>query len=1014
MGRRQSSRRRPVLRGAGVWSAGVWCAGILLPGLCHCRLRVRALSAAVRGPCLGHRVRAKCRHPAGIPARGSDAQGRRAARPLVWLPGRIRRHRRFAQPQLHRPLLGARRGRIGHRQQRCFVRGGYGLQFRGRARPPGRLRRHKLRGRLGRGDDLRAFEHGQSGLGAAPGGVHIGIDDLGFPVLPFVAAAAQRGAVVHFQHVAQAPVHACSLDLPNPVGVFLAAHDVGGHDDQQFGAAELLAVVAEEEPHPRQIAQQRHLAADHGGVLGDQAAEDDGLAAGRADGGLGRDGLDPRGADHLAGGGNRDRHTFFFRADLGFLGVDFHDHHSVRADARGDTQDQAHGFELDVVDLAGLADLGPGNARHTLANLDEGRLIVERHDLGPAEHVQSPALFQGANEHAHTFARCAEDETAVAQLAVDAPQAEMRDSLGADPSRNARPPLAAALPERLVVEGEAGVEGGRGDHLVGRDRVAQRIECGRRGGDNVAQQAAVEEHRVLQSQLEPQLFRVIEHHFGQDHLDHHHGRTLVELFDQAHDFVVEARRGTDDQAVADRLGHHDHLAFDLLKGAEQSGLDLLHLALALQELVDGRGHVDGRRVFQPVDDVLATAHVALVQAEEDRLDHLQVAARAGGDDAVGAHIHGEAQRHERAFALLGRGLHGRLVGRGLGEQRAEHLGQRGGIAVDDGKHLDLGLGRGQTVQLLHQRRNQLHAVRGCRDQERVGTHVGRHAHVRQDARAELAPPLAVDGHEPQHHRFLLAPGLRGLARRPRGSLAHDGLLEDRRDLVGHGVLKLKHAQLVDRLADRRIEPLDHRGHLFHVARAGLNNERIGTEIGHHQHARPEPFALLEKLFHGGLGRLGPCIAQAEHSKLRVRSHRTVELLHQLDHPPHVLRPADQQQGVGLDQRGNAHRPLARQVDFLIQRHEQLRQSQALHVAQVIHLHGRLGLGSQPLDLLDQFYQAFYVPPQAANHQHVEPFEQLHLHRSDQIGLFRLLLFAGRRLARQRFGALAFQRRLPTG
>ena len=115
----------------------------------------------------------------------------------------------------------------------------------------------------------------------------------------------------------------------------------------------------------------------------------------------------------------------------------------------------------------------------------------------------------------------------------------------------------------------------------------------RRGRDQVAQQAAIEQHRVLQAQLDTQFIAVTQRHFGDQHLDHHLRRRLVQLLDQLRDFVEVARRGTHDQAIADRFGHDDHFPLQILERIRLPGLGGLQLSLALQELVDGRGDVDG-------------------------------------------------------------------------------------------------------------------------------------------------------------------------------------------------------------------------------------------------------------------------------------------------------------------------------------------------------------------------------------------------------------------------------------
>ena len=91
-------------------------------------------------------------------------------------------------------------------------------------------------------------------------------------------------------------------------------------------------------------------------ALGDQAAEDDRLAARGADGRLRRGDVDARRADDLAGGGDRDGDAFGLGPDFRLLGVDLHDDQAVGADPRRDAQDQADVLQGDVVDLCRLVD----------------------------------------------------------------------------------------------------------------------------------------------------------------------------------------------------------------------------------------------------------------------------------------------------------------------------------------------------------------------------------------------------------------------------------------------------------------------------------------------------------------------------------------------------------------------------------------------------------------------------------------------------------------------------------
>ena len=70
--------------------------------------------------------------------------------------------------------------------------------------------------------------------------------------------------------------------------------------------------------------------------------------------------------------------------------------------------------------------------RHPLPDLDEGGLVVEGHDLRPLEDVHAMVFRQGAKHGGHVLAGGGEHQAAVAQRAVRAADAEVRDPLAAD------------------------------------------------------------------------------------------------------------------------------------------------------------------------------------------------------------------------------------------------------------------------------------------------------------------------------------------------------------------------------------------------------------------------------------------------------------------------------------------------------------------------------------------------------------------------------------------------------
>ena len=111
--------------------------------------------------------------------------------------------------------------------------------------------------------------------------------------------------------------------------------------------------------------------------------------------------------------------------------------------------------------------------------------------------------------------------------------------------------------------------------------------------------------------------------------------------------------------------------------------------------------------------------------------------------------------------------------------------------------------------------------------------------VVEDSRIELPLPLDVDGEELQHgvarrrracrsRRCRAAEPSRSRAGRggPRSchsQLCVDGVLQYLHDLIGQGMLKREHPQLVDRVDFLHVEAGDHACDLRHIAGTGLHD-----------------------------------------------------------------------------------------------------------------------------------------------------------------------------------------------
>ncbi len=107
--------------------------------------------------------------------------------------------------------------------------------------------------------------------------------------------------------------------------------------------------------------------------------------------------------------------------------------------------------------------------------------------------------------------------------------------------------------------------------------------------------------------------------------------------------------------------------------------------------------------------------------------------------------------------------------------------------------------------------------------------------------------------------------------------------------------------------------MDQRGHLGHVARTGLNHQGVRPRVGNDGHGGSETLPgpigveLLDRVGCGG----GRSELEAEDLELRVRRDRLVEPFDQFQNGLYVLRPADDQHGIGRDHRRHADVALPR-------------------------------------------------------------------------------------------------------
>ena len=139
-----------------------------------------------------------------------------------------------------------------------------------------------------------------------------------------------------------------------------------------------------------------------------------------------------------------------------------------------------------------------------------------------------------------------------------------------------------------------------------------------------------------------------------------------------------------------------------MERAGGAGSRRFDVPLLLKPFLEGNRNLLSVGVLQLVDLIDALAAVAGVEPQQDRLDDEQLIAAAGGDDAVGTFVDGEAELEDsRAGRLIAASttalatLAAALVG-GT-EQTPQHFLQAHRVAVFDREDFDLSDGVGLNV-----------------------------------------------------------------------------------------------------------------------------------------------------------------------------------------------------------------------------------------------------------------------------------------------------------------------------
>jgi hypothetical protein len=318
--------------------------------------------------------------------------------------------------------------------------------------------------------------------------------------------------------------------------------------------------------------------------------------------------------------------------------------------------------------------------------------------------------------------------------------------------------------------------------------------------------------------------------------------------------------------------------------------------------------------------------------------------------------------------------------------------------------------------LLDQSRQQIHAFGRRGDHQAVRVRIGRDLNVVQHPRAEQSAAFDIRCQQLQH---------RGSLPLNASGRCGDRRIQGRGQLGGQRIAQFEDPRLSDQSAVALIDAADQQFQFLQVPRSGADDQRVGPDIGSHGDSSGHPLRTAEHIFDRGCGPQHRFVPQTVHAQLRFRRHRLVQLGDQLLHRRHRFAPADQQEGVRFDQRGdvNLALPSADQVHgHHVQDH---RQGHAVGVPQLVEVDHGHRFGAQPLDFGDDPSHLVHVRVAAAQDNHVQVGQRLDLDAVAQLpqpGIDRLFenvpiqevgvrdilegdLPAGLRFGAERFGML---------
>ena len=225
-------------------------------------------------------------------------------------------------------------------------------------------------------------------------------------------------------------VQSLRFDLLDDFRVDVAVDDSWRQENQQLGSGRVGAVVAESLSHDRQVTQPWYFAFQRFIVLGDHAANHDGLAIGHSHNRI-RDGRVDDHRFHNVTGRHVGEDGNTTRGQATFFRVHVHEDRAVGSDTRCDFQNDAHTARLDVRCDKVVVNRHAVHNRDFLTHVDTGRKVVSGPNLRPAQDVDRSSSGQRPDQHTDGIRLSREHKASKAQVAILTPQREVAQALRA-------------------------------------------------------------------------------------------------------------------------------------------------------------------------------------------------------------------------------------------------------------------------------------------------------------------------------------------------------------------------------------------------------------------------------------------------------------------------------------------------------------------------------------------------------------------------------------------------------